>query len=209
MATQPPDGFDDANAEAARATALLHDLAQLTGAGCVACSRRICGHEALFSVVMGLKNAPRCLTCLAAGLSRSAPELRDQMADHIQHRDCFRQAWEAASEQEGLQRSQHPVCLWPAGTAVASDPPRTAGPATEEQPPEERPAVFWDAGQMSCGDLVLALRLRLDKLSPGDVLQVTARDPAAPQDLPAWCRLTGHRLLQTAHPRYLIQRKEP
>jgi len=207
MATDALDAFDDADAEAARATALLHDLDQLSGAGCVVCSRRICGHEILFSVVMGVKNAPRCLTCLAVGLSRSSLELRDQLADHIQHRDCCRQAWDAASEREGLQRNRHPVCLWPAGAPIGSDLPRTAGPATEEQLPE-RPAVFWDAGEMNCGELVLALRLRLEKLSPGDVIQVTARDSAAPQDLPAWCRLTGHRLLQAAHPLYLIQRKE-
>jgi tRNA 2-thiouridine synthesizing protein A len=55
---------------------------------------------------------------------------------------------------------------------------------------------------------VLELRNRLKALSPGAVLEVTARDPGAPEDLPAWCRLTGHQLLQAAHPRYLIQRKE-
>jgi tRNA 2-thiouridine synthesizing protein A len=60
---------------------------------------------------------------------------------------------------------------------------------------------------MGCGDLVLALRLRLQKLEPGAVLKVTARDPAAPEDLPAWCRLTGHRLVWASHPEYLIERK--
>lgn len=61
---------------------------------------------------------------------------------------------------------------------------------------------------MGCGELVMALRVRLLKLAPGDVLELTARDPAAPHDLPAWCRLTGHRLVHAAHPQYLIQRKE-
>jgi tRNA 2-thiouridine synthesizing protein A len=61
---------------------------------------------------------------------------------------------------------------------------------------------------MACGDLVLALRLRMNTLPAGGVLKVTARDPAAPLDLPAWCRLTGHRLLRAAHPDYHIQRKE-
>ena len=66
----------------------------------------------------------------------------------------------------------------------------------------------WDAGDMGCGDLVLALRGRLNTLPPGAVLKVSARDPAAPLDLPAWCRLTGHRLVRAAHPEYHIQRKE-
>lgn len=202
------EAFDDDNADAARASALLHDLRQLTGASCVACARQICGHEALFSVVMGLKNAPRCLSCLATGLGRPAPELSEQLVGHIRQRACFWQAWEAASVQERLPHSRHPGCLWSTAGRTVTNPSQTAGPATENQHSIEREAVVWDAGEMSCGDLVLALRLRLDPLSPGDVLQVTARDPAAPQDLPAWCRLTGHHLLQAAHPRYLIQRKE-
>ena len=66
----------------------------------------------------------------------------------------------------------------------------------------------WDAGDMGCGELVMRLRLRLLALPPGGVLRVVARDPAAPEDLPAWCRLTGHRLLRAAPPAYDIQRKE-
>ncbi|MFM7150618.1 MAG: sulfurtransferase TusA family protein, partial [Gemmataceae bacterium] len=64
------------------------------------------------------------------------------------------------------------------------------------------------AGDMACGDLVLALRLRLQGLAGGSVLQVTALDPAAPEDLPAWCRLTGNTLIHFDHPRYWIRRKE-
>lgn len=52
----------------------------------------------------------------------------------------------------------------------------------------------WDAGDLGCGPLVLALRKRL-RAMPGRVLKVTALDPAAPIDLPAWCRLTGNELV--------------
>ena len=68
--------------------------------------------------------------------------------------------------------------------------------------------VEWDAGDMGCGDLVMALRWQLKALPPRGVIRVTARDPAAPEDLPAWCRLTGHRLLTADHPFYVIQRKD-
>ena len=71
-------------------------------------------------------------------------------------------------------------------------------PATEE----------WDAGDLGCGELVLELRTRLDRMLPGDVLRLVARDPGAPADLPAWCRLTGHTLLSADHPLYHVRRKE-
>ena len=68
--------------------------------------------------------------------------------------------------------------------------------------------VEWDAGDMGCGDLVLELRARIEPLAPGHVLKLTARDPGAPADIPAWCRMTGHALLSEQHPIYLIRRKE-
>ena len=40
------------------------------------------------------------------------------------------------------------------------------------------------------------------------VLLLTARDPGAPEDLPAWCALTGHVLLRAAPPTYFIQRRK-
>ena len=52
----------------------------------------------------------------------------------------------------------------------------------------------WDAGDLGCGDLVLALRGKLRDM-PGQVLKLTARDPGAVADIPAYCRMTGHQLL--------------
>jgi tRNA 2-thiouridine synthesizing protein A len=66
----------------------------------------------------------------------------------------------------------------------------------------------WDAGDMGCGELVLELRDRLDRMQPGQVLGLIARDPGASADLPAWCRLTGHTLASGEHPVYRIRRKE-
>jgi len=65
----------------------------------------------------------------------------------------------------------------------------------------------WNAGDMGCGELVMALRVRMGNLRAGDVIRVTATDPAAPEDLPAWCRLCGHTLAATKHPVYWIRRK--
>jgi tRNA 2-thiouridine synthesizing protein A len=69
------------------------------------------------------------------------------------------------------------------------------------------PEAEWDAGDMGCGELVLELRSRLDRLRPGQVLKLIARDPGVPADMPAWCRLTGHTLVGRHHPVYLIRRK--
>ena len=66
----------------------------------------------------------------------------------------------------------------------------------------------WDAGEMGGGELGLELRARLARLRPGQVLQLIARDPGAPADLPAWCRMPGPTLLQEEHPVYLIRREE-
>jgi len=65
-----------------------------------------------------------------------------------------------------------------------------------------------DVGDTLCGDLALMLRIELNKLEPGHVVKVIARDPAAPQDLPAWCELTGNALLRIEPPAYWIQRKK-
>jgi tRNA 2-thiouridine synthesizing protein A len=53
---------------------------------------------------------------------------------------------------------------------------------------------MWDAGDLGCGPLVLELRKRLRKM-PGNVLKVRALDPAAPIDLPEWCRQTRNELI--------------
>jgi tRNA 2-thiouridine synthesizing protein A len=60
---------------------------------------------------------------------------------------------------------------------------------------------------MGCGELVLELRARVAALAPGGVLALTARDPGAPSDIPAWCRMTGHTLLSARHPLYLIRKE--
>ena len=65
----------------------------------------------------------------------------------------------------------------------------------------------WDAGRTGCGKLAFELHLRMSRMRPGDTLEVTALDPGAPTDLPAWCRMTGHLLLSADPPVFVIQRK--
>jgi tRNA 2-thiouridine synthesizing protein A len=61
---------------------------------------------------------------------------------------------------------------------------------------------------MGCGELVLELRFRMREMASGEVLLLTANDPGAKADLPAWCGMTGHTLVRAEHPHYWIQRKD-
>ena len=42
---------------------------------------------------------------------------------------------------------------------------------------------------------VIRTQERAAALAPGDVLEVRCTDPGALQDIPAWCRVHGHELL--------------
>jgi tRNA 2-thiouridine synthesizing protein A len=70
------------------------------------------------------------------------------------------------------------------------------------------PIHDWDAGDLGCGELLFALKLRMKDLAPGDRLRLVARDPGAKEDLPSWCNLTGHRLEKAEPPAFLIRKKE-
>jgi TusA-related sulfurtransferase len=51
----------------------------------------------------------------------------------------------------------------------------------------------FDAGTMGCTDgLAPEFRRRIGAIPVGDVLVVTARDPAAKEDLPPLARMMGH-----------------
>ncbi len=72
--------------------------------------------------------------------------------------------------------------------------------------------VFYDAGDRGCAEGPLdAIAATLRKLQPGQTLEIRATEPSVANDLPAWCRLTGHTLEQSragaAGDRYLVRRK--
>lgn len=188
---------------------LLRELSAREGSSCRDCGADICLHEVLMCHVLGFRSDPACLRCLARGLGHDRAELKARLLQLIDHRDCYRAAWDWASEREGpgapgaacARDAPAAAVPSPAGPGPPSGPSYAAGP---DPPAREE----WDAGDLGCGDLVLELRTRLRRMAPGEVLRLTARDPGAPEDLPAWCGLTGHRLLRSRHPVYWIQRKD-
>ena len=183
--------------------AVIAAVEQRMGAACAACARGVCGHEVVMSFVLGFKDAPRCLGCLAAGLGRELAALRASMREHIDRRDCWRAGWRRASELERAPDGAARPCAAAAATHAA-----IAAPGVEPASSSLPHAAEWDAGDLGCGDLVLELRVRMQALAPGQTLLLTARDPGAPADLPAWCGLTGHKLRSARHPVYVIERRD-
>ena len=54
-----------------------------------------------------------------------------------------------------------------------------------------------DARRMFCPMPVIRTQDKIKTLSPGDTLDVICTDPGALNDIPAWCRINGHIVLQT------------
>ena len=68
--------------------------------------------------------------------------------------------------------------------------------------------AFYDAGDQGCAAGPLdEVAAQLRRLAPGQTLEVRAMDPSVANDLPAWCRMTGHELVTHDGDRYLIRRR--
>lgn len=52
-----------------------------------------------------------------------------------------------------------------------------------------------DARRILCPLPVIRTQDAVAKLAPGDILHVTATDPGVKFDIPAWCKVHGHRVL--------------
>jgi tRNA 2-thiouridine synthesizing protein A len=171
---------------------LIRDLERLRGAMCASCGDPLGSHHALLAIAMGFGDAPRCVSCLARALKVQEPEFQDSLLEYVRSRECYLGAWNWANRKAGLPENVlSPIIL---------KSPHAAG--------GREAALFWDAGEMGCGELILELRVRMRELRPGEVLKLCARDPGAHEDLPAWCRLTGHGLVRAEHPFYWIKGKE-
>lgn len=55
-----------------------------------------------------------------------------------------------------------------------------------------------DARRMLCPMPVIRVQDAIEDLATGTRVEVTATDPGALNDIPAWCRINGHRVV-SAH----------
>ncbi len=53
-----------------------------------------------------------------------------------------------------------------------------------------------DARRLLCPLPVIRTQNAAKKLNPGDTLSVTCTDPGAESDIPTWCRINGHKVVE-------------
>lgn len=54
-----------------------------------------------------------------------------------------------------------------------------------------------DARNLLCPLPVIRVQEKVKTLSSGDVLEVMCTDPGTMNDIPAWCRINGHKVINT------------
>lgn len=54
-----------------------------------------------------------------------------------------------------------------------------------------------DARNLLCPLPVIRVQEKVKTLSTGDVLEVMCTDPGTMNDVPAWCRINGHKIINT------------
>jgi TusA-related sulfurtransferase len=54
-----------------------------------------------------------------------------------------------------------------------------------------------NAKRLLCPLPVIRTQDKVKKMKKGDVLEVVCTDPGVMQDIPAWCRINGHKVLKT------------
>ncbi len=76
------------------------------------------------------------------------------------------------------------------------------------------PDVIFDGGDLDCGSgLILLIREHMLKTPVEGILEMRSREPTVADDLPPWCRMSGHEYLGKeagdGFSRYFIQRGTP
>jgi tRNA 2-thiouridine synthesizing protein A len=59
-----------------------------------------------------------------------------------------------------------------------------------------------NARRLLCPMPVIRTQERVKKLQTGDILEVICTDSGVMQDIPAWCRINGHTVLEIANDDY-------
>lgn len=60
------------------------------------------------------------------------------------------------------------------------------------------PVHILDARRLLCPMPVIRLQQLVATLTPGELVDMVCSDPGALHDVPAWCRVHGHVVLETA-----------
>lgn len=68
-------------------------------------------------------------------------------------------------------------------------------------------AKYWDAGDIGCGQFIVGVKRQLAEMQAGELLEITTHNAGASADLAAWCRMTGHALVSTHRPVYVLKKQ--
>ena len=77
----------------------------------------------------------------------------------------------------------------------------------------DEPVETLDCIGLFCPQPLFQVREAIDDIGPGEILEMFADDPAAPEDIKRFCKRTGHELisferLEDGSQRFLIRKKE-
>lgn len=67
-------------------------------------------------------------------------------------------------------------------------------------------ALELDCRGLLCPLPVIQLAKRITDVEVGETVTILADDPAAATDIPAWCRMRSHELVEAENGRYVIRR---
>lgn len=102
----------------------------------------------------------------------------------------------------GVRHTESSLIVW-SGELVQESPEAKKAEAAN---PIFTPDKFYDAGDQGCAagplDEIASI---MHKMSAGQTLEIHATDPAVSIDLAAWCRMTGHQLVEARGSHFLIQ----
>lgn len=89
---------------------------------------------------------------------------------------------------------------------TARDPAPPSGTASAGSPAEVH--ALLDGGSAGCEEgLATMVRESLASLVPGQVLEIRSTNPGVREDLPAWCRASGHEYLGSKGTRYFVRKR--
>ncbi len=110
----------------------------------------------------------------------------------------------------GVRHTETSLIIWSAGTAETGKDSQASKPkaASPTEAPLFNAEQWYNAGDKGCAagpmDEIAAV---MRKMEPGQKLEIFATDPTVPVDLAAWCRMTGHALVEQQGSHYLVQHK--
>lgn len=61
-----------------------------------------------------------------------------------------------------------------------------------------------DVKRLLCPMPVIRTQKKVKELADGDVLTIYATDPGALHDIPAWCRMYGHTILESSDEHQMV-----